>query len=517
MTMEINIRQLVLPYQIPAESIGLPTTGAEVTSCVLCKAGESHPSQLAQQYGFFYPVDTWKYEGVIHPVDPACQDIHFELGLPVHWNGKAVQQGGAGVDGYVPPTCQFLHGQDREMLTALQQGYAVFDSDGGYEYINGNMLDFSWISNEECFRNYAYESLKKTKDTVEKLLQVLTGQKPSRVYFYGGSNGGRETMKVLQKYPKDYDGAICFFPVLYWTQKVLMDYRNARVVFEAGKEEVIDQETCAKIMQTALDVCDELDGVKDGVISSWKDAEACRDEVRERVRAFVSPKQLEILDQLEKEFSLSYPLAFGQERLPGYKVYGAAPIFAQLGVWAKIHEFGKADITDDLIARLFAQDAAYDAKDFDPEDSRWKERIQEVSSFMDANDPDLSEFQAHGGRLILVQGSVDANVTAEGTIQYYEKLKSFFGEEILREFVRFYVAPGYGHGTDGNFLITSDFLGALDRWVEQGETPGTLTVMDHKTGNQNRTRPLYEYPYWPMYDGDGNVNDAANYHPVKIN
>lgn len=513
--MERNIKKLELPYKIQAEHIGLPTTGAEVTSCVLCKAGESHPSALAKQFGFFYPVDTWKCEGVIHPVDPTCQDIHFELGLPVNWNGKAVQQGGAGVDGYVPPTCQFLHGQDRETRTALQQGYAVFDSDGGYEYINGNMLDFSWISNEECLRNYAYESLKKTKDTITAFLQDLTGTKPSRVYFYGGSNGGRETMKILQKYPEDYDGAICFFPVLYWTQKVLMDYRNAKVVFDAGKEGILDKETCEKIVQAALDICDDLDGVQDGVISNWKDARKKRDLVREKVRAFLTPKQLEVLDSLEKEFTLSYPLAFGQETLPGYNVYEGAPIFAQLGVWAKIHEFGKVDITDDLIARLFAQDPAYDVGDFDPEDPKWQKRIQEISSYMDANDPDLKKFRDHGGKLILVQGTVDPNVTAAGTVQYYEKLKEFFGEEGLRNFVRFYMAPGYGHGTDGNFLITGDFLGSLDAWVEKGEAPGTLTVMDHKEGNQRRTRPLYEYPYWPMYDGSGEPDHAENYHPVK--
>jgi len=91
-----------------------------------------------------------------------------------------------------------------------------------------------------------------------------------------------------------------------------------------------------------------------------------------------------------------------------------------------------------------------------------------------------------------------------------------YGQEDLKKFLRFYLAPGYGHGTDGNFIIVSDFLHALDTWVEEGMAPGTLTVTDRNPQTAGRTRPLYAYPGYPVYSGSGDLDDAQNYREGKM-
>src|ERR1700674_1831041 len=64
---------------IPASALGLPTTGASVTSATV-SAG------TAGEY--------CKVSVAIHPVDRNAPDILAQVNLPAAWNGKAFMQGG---------------------------------------------------------------------------------------------------------------------------------------------------------------------------------------------------------------------------------------------------------------------------------------------------------------------------------------------------------------------------------------------------------------------------------------
>jgi feruloyl esterase len=111
-----------------------------------------------------------------------------------------------------------------------------------------------------------------------------------------------------------------------------------------------------------------------------------------------------------------------------------------------------------------------------------------------------------------MHGTVDSAVSPYSTIAYYQRLLDHFGRGPLDDFVRFYVAPGFGHGT-GQFVVGWDALGALENWVENGVAPGPQVVVDVKPGDRMRTRPLCVYPAWPRYNG-GDVDDAASFSCV---
>lgn len=55
-----------------------------------------------------------------------------------------------------------------------------------------------------------------------------------------------------------------------------------------------------------------------------------------------------------------------------------------------------------------------------------------------------------------------------------------FGEEKVKEFMHFYMIPGYGHGAGGPCEIEGDFLGILDRWVEKEESPEGCSFIKRK-------------------------------------
>jgi feruloyl esterase len=84
-------------------------------------------------------------------------------------------------------------------------------SDGGHEG-----ADVAFMKSDEALRNWAADSMKKTRDIVLVIVHAAYGRYPDRIYFAGESAGGREALMVAQKFPDDYDGIIATSPVLSW-------------------------------------------------------------------------------------------------------------------------------------------------------------------------------------------------------------------------------------------------------------------------------------------------------------
>lgn len=496
------------PLTVPADRISLPTGGAVIEHCTFLAAGEKDPGPVGQMIGLNIPVDMYKVEGRIHPVDPAAPDICFELGMPLSWNGKIIQQGGGGLNGFVPPSTMPLPGQDFAN-NALSQGYVVFGSDSGHTAAGGNMWDCEWALNQESFENFAHLSLKKMRDTAVYLTEMMYGRTPEKTYFYGGSNGGRECIKAITNYPADYDGAICFYPVLYWILKVLADVRNANILESLGESAMIDEQSYAQIVRAAMDICDAADGVTDGLISNLTETAALLPQIKQAVKALVTPEQYKMLESLNMPMHLPYDLAYGDVTLPGYQSFEGVSLYSQFGSSAVSRDAGQVAGGDSALKYIIAQDADFDPHQFDA--LRLKDRILEISRWMDAYGTDFDAFYRKGGKLILVQGTSDPLVTVHGTTQFYENLLQRYGQSTLNEFLKFYVVPGYAHGFGGDFTVSTDFIGALDNWVEHDIAPENMTVTDISPMTAGRTRPLCEYPSYPHYKGEGDINRAENF------
>ncbi len=178
--------------------------------------------------------------------------------------------------------------------------------------------------------------------------------------------------------------------------------------------------------------------------------------------------------------------------------------------------------------RYFAFGPDYDAvKEFDFDTTPAK--LKEVAKSQDAADPDLSAFQAHGGKLIMYHGWADHSITALRTLQYYDDVRKTVGEDATDEFVRLFMVPGLHHcgrgpgpwsfGGRGQVALKDDaehdMLIALDRWVEEGVAPekliGVKFVNDDPRQGVALTRPLCPYPQAAQYKGSGSINEAANF------
>ena len=140
---------------VPAPAIGLPTTGAATTGASLVDDPVN---------GRFCRV-----LGVIHPVDAAAPDIHFQVNLPADWNHKALQIGGGGYDGaLVNGEAARFPAPDRP--SPLKQGYATFGSDAGHTAQLGQDAA-AFAANAEALQNFAGDQLKKTHDVALALIR----------------------------------------------------------------------------------------------------------------------------------------------------------------------------------------------------------------------------------------------------------------------------------------------------------------------------------------------------------
>jgi feruloyl esterase len=129
------------------------------------------------------------------------------------------------------------------------------------------------------------------------------------------------------------------------------------------------------------------------------------------------------------------------------------------------------------------------------------------------DNPDLSAFRDRGGKAIVWHGWSDQLISAEATIDYYQRvLRQMGGAEKTSQFVRLFLAPGVAHCGGGEGPAPYGQLDMLLSWVEEGKPPVTLTAARRdQTGAITRSRPLCQYPLVAKYKGIGSTDDASNF------
>ena len=502
-----------IPFEIGAEEIGPETGGAVIEQGFFVRTGENCPGVVGGQT---VPAraDHFCLLGRIRPHDPAAQDIHFVIGLPPEWNGKAMQTGGGGLDGYLPSTsCVGLHANLPGEMDAVGRGYAVFGSDSGHVLDPAAPVDCTWGLNEEMLENFGWKALKKVHDAALRVIEAWYGKLPERVYFSGGSNGGREALKILQKCPGDYDGAIVLFPVIRFLIQMIAANETVKVLDRLGPEADISMADAEKTMKVIRGILDGEDGLEDGIVSCRKPSADQERKIDEALGAFLNEKQIAFLHALAADFTMPYPVTPGGDMSFGFQVLmGADPRGQILNARHEKDNYLSA-VAKNMISCFVMKDPEADPLQLDFE--RDREAILHAAEIIQADDPNLDAWFARGGKMILLHGNMDQMVPMNSTIRYVENLEKRYGPE-LKEHLVFYLVPGYGHGSPETFHMNAPLMQALEDWVEKGIRPGPLLATDVRGGVSGRTRPLFEYPFVPVYKGSGDPDKAENFVPRKV-
>jgi pimeloyl-ACP methyl ester carboxylesterase len=508
---QIRCEELV-GWKLAATAIGLPTRGASVETASLSAANDPNGKYC-------------KVNGAIQSVDARAQPIRFQINLPGDWNEKAVHAGGGGYDGTLVDALRVSFAGERDERP-VAAGYATFGSDSGHQSAGfTDPAPAKFGLNDEELANFGGAQLKKTHDVAREAMRRYYGASPKRVYFYGNSQGGHEGLIVAQRWPKDYDGVVAIHPAYNFTALQLSGLHVGKALYKSPGAWLAPAKV-QLIADAVLRSCDSLDGTADGIIAN---VTGCRQTFnvttlrceggKDAGEGCLSDEQLATARAIDARIDLGVALQGGISSFAGWPLltgaFAGAPSPFGFGMAptpsappTMMRDGFLYFMADQLIRYMVMRDPAYNSLSFEP--AKHADGLKRVSNLIDASDDNLDAFRARGGKLILLHGTVDMAIPPGNTVDYHERLLKRYGNDRLREFERFYLVPGFGHG-DGPFLMRWDGLTALDRWADAGVQPVNQVATDSAPPSAGRTRPLCEFPTWPRYLGSADANAAASF------
>ena len=502
---------------IDAKTMTLPTSGGTVKSAEIATLGSASYCKIV---------------GALMPVDPKSYPINFQINLPLAWNGRAVQYGGGGYNGVLITGLDPLRDQPLDLPPPVARGFMTFGTDSGHQ-ASALPEIMAFALNDEALVNFAYASYKKVRDTAVNIAADFYGRKPERLYFFGGSEGGREGLTMAQRFPADYDGIVSTVPVINWVGLQSVGNRSGILQQNGGW---LNGPKVTLVRKAVVAACDADDGLADGIIGRYADCGKkfdaktlrCADG-KDTGDTCLSDPQIALVQALHSPFNIGFPVANGVRSYPAYN-YGHEDQPGSMQDWVtgpkaaefplpapeqqgRIWYYGSG-----AIRYFFARDAKYNSLKFSPADFR--KRILEISALMDSTNPDLSRFRKYGHKLILKENAHDYGQSANAGIDYFKSVVARMGPKSVDQFARLYVTPGVNHagagvsGTDGSPVPRAvDLLGVLDEWVTNNKAPDTLTQVAQAPAAPFATlssRPMCRYPGYPHYRG-GPAKEASSF------
>ncbi|KAF7586018.1 hypothetical protein BBP40_009666 [Aspergillus hancockii] len=434
--------------------------------------------------------------------------IHVTVWLPTtQWNNRLQGSGGGGYS---------MRGLDDALASAVAQNYTVLATDGGHNFASGLSseswsLDASGNINMALLEDFAYVALGDAATVGKQITASFYGRGPRYSYWSGCSTGGRQGLMLAQWYPTAYDGIMAAAPAINWPSFLVAEMWPQVLMNELDAFPpscVTDAITAA-----AVEACDGIDGVVDGVISapdlcefdptalvgSEVDCNGTSVSIT-REDALVVKGTWEGYRSSEGSFlwyglNKGTPLSMGELSL--VRTVCSTPFNCMGAPFA---------ISADWISRFVLRDPNFDFSTLDHSEldgvfARSKETFNDI---IGTDDPDLSEFKEAGGKMITWHGLADSLIFPKGTEQYYKQVEK--EHPSVRDFYRYFEAPGVYHCRGGVGPVPTDPLRAVVDWVENGVEPGTLDAL----AADGRRRGLCAFPLVPVYQG-GDDGDAESY------
>ncbi|EED24027.1 feruloyl esterase, putative [Talaromyces stipitatus ATCC 10500] len=441
------------------------------------------------------------------------RQVTVKVWLPLQdWNGKFQANGGSG----------YAAGElDLTLGPTVKEGYSSASTDAG---VGLNPLSpEAWALNKDgsvdfdALIDFSYRSVHDMAIVGKELTRQFYGTKPKYSYWNGCSTGGRQGMVAAQRYPDLFDGILVGAPAINWAKYVVAE-QWPQVVMQQ-EQTFLSACELKFFSDAAINACDEMDGVKDGIIT---DPENCSYDPFQSVGQVIQCDGhcITITNSSATVIrkTLYGPLdPFGRQLW--YGLNPGAPLDSLVNSTTNLNgtRVGNSFFVNDQWIRYFlARDPNYNTTQIDYDtflDFFWQS-YTEYDGIIGTDDADLSSFNHHGGKLLMWQGLSDQLIFPGGTINYRDRVEHRMGgANRTNDFFRLFLAPGVDHcavGTTVGATPDDPFL-ELANWVEQGQAPETIpaTVND---GTEAK-RIICAYPQVATYCG-GDTKSATSYKCV---
>jgi feruloyl esterase len=470
---------------------------AKIDSAEEIAAGQYAPPEGADNRGVFKDLPSFcRVKATLKPSSDS--DIKIEVWLPAsNWNGNFQGVSGGGGNGALEGALETAG-----LAGALRSGFATATTDTGHE---GATFAYA-IDHPERLIDYGHRAVHVMTVQAKAITRAFYGKAPKYSYWNQCASGGRYGLSEAQRYPDDYDGIVVSAPASYWTHLQTWSLYVYKATHDNPLSD-IPKNKYPLLHKAAIEACDALDGLKDGLIGDprkckfdpatllcqGQDAATCLTTAQvEAARKIYSPllnprTKTEIFPRLLPGSELGWAgLASGEEE-PRY----VRETFRYLAF--KDPNWSEKAHPVDFDKDLAALDKTY-------------------GSILNANNPDLKAFFARGGKLIEWTGWSDPLIAPEDALNYYESVaKKMGGVSKIDSSFKLYMAPGVLHCRGGDGPDTFNMQTMIEDWVERGKAPGPVVAVHRSAGNVDRTRPICPYPQVAVHTGAESIDDAANF------
>lgn len=433
--------------------------------------------------------------------------IHISIWLPfIGWNQRLQGAGGSGLAGLK---------SEYVLAEAVTGHYAVVGTDTGHEInrsrSNSWSLDASGKVDMPLLKDFAYVALNDAAIAGKDVTRSFYGHGPRHSYWNGCSTGGRQGLMLAQRYPTAYDGILAGAPAINWAHFLVAEYWPQFVMNQLqtlSPQCVLDAITAATVKS-----CDELDGVKDQVIS---DPDHCKFDpfttVGQKVNctgqtvtitrkdALVVQKTWEGMRSTNGSF-----LWYGLEK--GTPLAGSAGLANTQCTTPSSCTGRPFPPSEDWISNFMLENPSADLTQLSHEkfERLFHSSFERYNSIIGTNNPDLSAFKKAGGKMLTWHGLADNLIFPKGTEKYYNEVEAL--DPSVHDYYRLFFAPGVHHCRQGKGPLPVDPMEAMVNWVEKGIAPETLRA---RSLDGARRRNLCAYPLVSVYKG-GDSRDVSSY------
>jgi hypothetical protein len=420
-------------------------------------------------------------------------------------------------------------------------GYASATVDGGVEHENGSSVA-EWALTSpgnvdyNALQDFAFNGLIDGALIAKSIIKTFYHSPPTYSYWDGCSQGGRQGYLFAQRFPDVFDGIAAAAPAINWSPFFFAGTYPHQVFYELNATGFPHPCEFEALEKAAIAACDGLDGLIDGLIS---DPDKCYIDPRTLVGSAVNcsatggPSTISanaaiIMEAVwegprtQNGSFLWYPAGYevngGSLEAPGPEIIGST---CNNGTCTPL----RATLFTDWIKYFIEKNPDYNLNNMTR--AEWVEDFvageREYKSIINTDFPDLSGLRRSGGKLLTWHGLVstvqtsglykrltflvkaDGAIPYGGTRDYFDRVSVLDPE--LRDYYRYFEAPGARHCIDGQGGSPHETFQALVDWVEKGIAPETLTARN----TEDKERLLCLYPKKAVFKGNPSEYTAQDF------
>ncbi|VUC23534.1 unnamed protein product [Clonostachys rosea] len=445
----------------------------------------------------------------------------------------------------------------------LAYGAAGAATDAGYDGFSNEydsvVLFGNGSINWDATHMFGYQALGEMAQIGRAISTKLYEQGDAKVYTYfeGCSDGGRQGMSQAQRWGEVYDGIIAGAPAFRFAQQQILHLWPAAI--EHTQDYYPPPCELSQIVTETIKACDSLDGREDGVVSRTDlcqlkfDLESligkpyyCAEKnstggggggppsvEKRQAPGGGSSYQPEQNGNISAEgVAVAQAIYDGPKNTRGDRAYLSWQIASDLGdatttynkdtaAWElNIPSMGGKYVTRyvqlidiDNLSNL--DNVTYDTLVGWTNIGmvRWYDSLQTTL-------PDLTPFQASGGKLLHFHGESDSSIPSASSARYWQSVRdimypSLSDEEAitqLQDWYQFYQVPGAGHCGSNNLQpgpYPQNNMDIIIDWVENGKVPTRLNATVTSGDNEGEVQLLCQWPTRPLWRNNSDVFDCV--------